>query len=309
MNMIMNQLKTLNIPKVDLTGKVAIVTGGSQGVGFGTSLILAKLNCRVIVASRSAEKCEKAVSEIKTKTGNENVDFITLDLGSFKSVREFADQVLQKEKAIDFLILNAGAVYHSYEKTDDDIEKNLQINHLSHLLLALLLIPIIPKSKESRLVFVSSRLHLSGKLTVPDTLHLAPENFSKFQRYNDTKLMNVLTVKELSRKLYNTGIIVAAVNPGLVKSNLSQANSSDDFSGKVEKCLVTAFSNLLGRDEEQGAMTSVYAAISDDTATGGYYDSCEPSKYNPLADDVKLCAELYSESLKVIGFDDKGIFV
>jgi NAD(P)-dependent dehydrogenase (short-subunit alcohol dehydrogenase family) len=121
--------------------------------------------------------------------------------------------------------------------------------------------------------------------------------------------MNVLTVKELSRKLYNTGIIVAAVNPGLVKSNLGQANSSDEFGSRVEKCLITAFSNLLGRDEEQGAMTSVYAAISDDIATGGYYDSCEPSNYNPLADDVKLCAELYSESVKIIGFDDKGIFV
>ncbi|KXN69881.1 NAD(P)-binding protein [Conidiobolus coronatus NRRL 28638] len=307
--MIINQFKTLSLPpNKDLEGKVSIVTGGSEGIGLGTAILLAKLKSRVIIASRSAQKCEKAVIEIKQKTGNNNVEYITLDLSSFASVRNFVRQVKENTDKVDVVINNAGCVYHTYETTGDGIEKNLQINHLAPLLLTLLLVPIIPKSASSRIIFVSSNLHLSGKIIIPDTLNLAKDKFNRAQRYNDTKLMNVLTVKELSKKLSQTAIIVAAADPGFTKSNLGAANNSDDFWGKLEVFLIGIFSSLLARNEEQGAMTSVYTAIADDISKGGYYDACAPAKYHPIADDEQFCDEFYKQSLELIGFDDKEIF-
>lgn len=120
--------------------------------------------------------------------------------------------------------------------------------------------------------------------------------------------MNVLTVKELSKKLSQTGIIVAAADPGFTKSNLGAANNSDDFWGKLEVFLIGIFSSLLARNEEQGAMTPVYTAVVDDIVKGGYYDACAPAKYHPFADDEQLCDEFYKQSLRLIGFDDKEIF-
>jgi len=77
---------------VDLKGKVALITGGNNGIGKAVAIAIAKMNARVIIACRSKERAQIAVQDIKKLSKNEQVDFIILDLSSLESVRKCADE-------------------------------------------------------------------------------------------------------------------------------------------------------------------------------------------------------------------------
>lgn len=92
----------------DLTGKVIVITGGNTGIGKETMLDLANSNSRIVIGARDRAKSEEAVKEAIQKSGNNNIEFVRLDLGSKKSIEEFASFVLAKYPSVDYLINNAG---------------------------------------------------------------------------------------------------------------------------------------------------------------------------------------------------------
>ena len=144
------------LPDVDLTGKVAIVTGANTGIGKETARGLATRGATVILACRNVKKGEAAAKEI----GGRAVRVIKCDLASFASVREFCRQVSREEKKVDILINNAGMVTMKRELTEDGQEMQFQSNHLGHFLLTNLLLEKMKASREgARIINVSSVAH------------------------------------------------------------------------------------------------------------------------------------------------------
>ncbi|KAH8027199.1 hypothetical protein HPB51_003641 [Rhipicephalus microplus] len=94
---------------VDMRGKTVVVTGGNAGIGFETALQLSRLGARVIVACRCESKGRAAVETIRRATGNDKVEFASLDVGSLTSVRRFANELLATEERLDVLVNNAGS--------------------------------------------------------------------------------------------------------------------------------------------------------------------------------------------------------
>nr|CAH7747994.1 unnamed protein product [Callosobruchus chinensis] len=117
-----------------LIGKTAVVTGGSQGLGYEIVLALASRGCRVIIATRNPN--ESLREDIIKKTHNPNIFLEYLDLQSFKSVRKFAQTIKEKETVVDILILNAGFGGEEGVLTEDKINHVLQTNYFSSFLLA-----------------------------------------------------------------------------------------------------------------------------------------------------------------------------
>jgi len=122
-----------------MTGKTAVLTGASSGIGKATALELARRGARVIMACRDVRKAERAVQDIRRHTSSGQLIVLKLDLASLQSVRDFAARVCQ-EKYIHVLINNAGVYRHPYTLTEDGLDMNMAVNHFGHFLLVHLLL-------------------------------------------------------------------------------------------------------------------------------------------------------------------------
>ena len=156
--------------KLSLGGKTVIITGGNTGIGKEVALDVAKRGGRVIIACRNTIKGENARREIVESSGNEKIILKKLDLASMKSIKDFADQVLDEEPQIDVLICNAGVMFTPHQKTEDGFEMQFGVNHLGHFLLTNLLLDRIKESAPSRIVVVSSLAHYTGYLDFDDMM-------------------------------------------------------------------------------------------------------------------------------------------
>ena len=154
--------------KAKLNGKTVIITGANTGIGLETAVDMAGRGARVILACRSKEKGEAAVAEVKRRSNSEDAIFVSLDLASRHSVREFAAKVLDKEPSIDILINNAGVMSPPYTKTADGFELQFGVNHLAHFLLTNLLLERLKAAPSARIVNVSSRAQEKGKINFDD---------------------------------------------------------------------------------------------------------------------------------------------
>ncbi|KAK8783068.1 hypothetical protein V5799_015590 [Amblyomma americanum] len=185
-----------------MDGKTVIITGANSGVGKETARELCKRGARVILACRDVDKARLAASDIARNTGVQPV-CMQLDLCSFESVRQFAQQVLEREERLDVLINNAGKIATAKKtETEDGFESTLQTNHLGHFLLSNLLLDLLKKSAPSRVIVVGSSMIWWARM---DRNNI---DFSRYYDrvgvYNTTKLYNMLFVVALSRRLNGT---------------------------------------------------------------------------------------------------------
>lgn len=205
-----------------LDGKTVIVTGANSGIGLETAVDMAKRNARVILACRSVERGEAALAEVKEKSGNQNVVFVRLDLGSLESVREFAAKIIEDEPRIDILINNAGVMMPSKRTlSSDNFEVQFGVNHLGHFLLTNLLLDRIKETPTARIVNLSSSAQgIAGKFEF-ENLN-CERSYSPMAAYCASKLANVLFTRSLAKRLEGTGVTTNAVDPGIIKTGLQR---------------------------------------------------------------------------------------
>lgn len=276
---------------MDLTGKTAIVTGGNAGIGLPTSIELAKLGARVVVAARSPEKGKAAVQQIKTAVPGAEVEFGRLDLAELASVREFAAGV----DRVDLLVNNAGVGMIARQETRDGFELQFGTNHLGHFALTGLLLPLLLKSPGARVVNVASDAHKVGKLDF-DNLGLE-HGYGKMTSYGRSKLANILFTQELQRRARAAGadLTVVATHPG--------ATATGFFSLGLFNFLI----GLLLQGPEAGAVSSVFAATSP-TIKGGEFVGPKTQLLTPSKDaqSPELAARLWTVSTELTGvrFDE-----
>ncbi|TRZ40271.1 SDR family NAD(P)-dependent oxidoreductase [Niallia circulans] len=258
--------------------KTILITGATDGIGMVAAKELAKQGHKVIVHGRNENKAKKVVDEIKASTGNNEVDYILADLFSFESIKQMSINFKQRYDHLDVLINNAGAVLDNERSiTKDGIEKTMALNVLAPLLLTQLLLDILKKSKDARVINMSSASHrASGKPNMAD-LNLE-ENYSAQKRYGLSKLYVIWNTRHMSRLLKDQGVNNVTVNvshPGAVATNFGQDSDKGIITNLIYKIALPIMAS-----PEKGASTNVFLATSPTVTgiTGKYFGNSKEIK-------------------------------
>jgi NAD(P)-dependent dehydrogenase (short-subunit alcohol dehydrogenase family) len=246
--------------------KVCIVTGTSSGIGKTTAISLAKLDATVVAVMRDSEKSKAALEEIKTKSGkNESIVYMSTDLSSQRSIRDFVKEFNAKFSRLDVLLNNAGVSMFKRTLTADGIEMTFAVNVLAPFLLTNLLSEKLISSAPSRIVNVSSAASNGTKI---DFENLQGEKkYSAFGIYGQSKLaLNLITV-EFSRRFAGTGVTANFLHPGVIRTELGTRDANLVFKA------IFSFVKLFFGSPEKGSRTSVYLASSPSVVsiTGKYF--------------------------------------
>ncbi|SOC22597.1 NAD(P)-dependent dehydrogenase (short-subunit alcohol dehydrogenase family) [Ureibacillus xyleni] len=274
----------------DLTGKVIIVTGANSGLGYETCLALAEKNASVVLAVRNLNKGLEAIDKIKAIVPHANCHAMQLDLNDLASIREFVHQFKARYTSLSILINNAGIMASSYQQTKDGFESQVGINYLGHFALTGLLLDLLIKTPNSRVVSVGS---LIAHKTKPQFHNFKGSKSTKpLKYYGESKLACMMFAKELQYRfrLSNISTKSIASHPGISQTKLFARGSR-----KLSKKLMRVSLNFVGQRAESGAYPILYAA-TDPSIRGGEYigpDGRGGSKGEPT--ELEILDELYSE--------------
>lgn len=292
---------------VDLTGKTALVTGASAGLGVETVRALSSHGARVIGTARDITKAEKALAEAGVAVGDEVV-LEQVDLASLASVRAFTDRMTAAYPKLDLLVGNAGVMACPQGTTADGFETQFGTNHLGHFVLVNRLVPLLLAGAPSRIVMLSSSAHRSGLPDLDDP-NFETTPYNPWAAYGRSKTSNALFAMELDRRLRDRGVRAATVHPGGIRTelfrHLDEANL--EFVSKNMKELKTV---------PQGAATTVWAAARADAdeVGGRYAEDCgiaemyegprqpgRPVGVAPYVYDAEQAAALWTKSEELVG--------
>lgn len=277
--------------------KVVLITGATAGIGKETARGVAQTGATVVLIGRNKEKGEQVVAEIKTATGNQNLDFLMADLFSIAEIRRVADEFKSKYDRLDVLVNNAGAIFDKRETTADGLERTFALNHISYFLLTNLLLSTIQQSAPARIISVSSIAHQFGDKVDFDDLQFERKTYSSLTAYGQSKLMNVLFTYELARRLKDTNVTANCLHPGGVASNFA------DNTGGLLKLAAWFFKNTFAISPARGAETSIYLATSPEIAgvSGKYFDNKKPKISSKISYDEAVQKQLWEASEKIVG--------
>jgi NAD(P)-dependent dehydrogenase (short-subunit alcohol dehydrogenase family) len=283
----------------DQTGKIVIVTGANSGLGFEATRALAKKGASVIMACRSTDKAEDAARQIRAETPAD-LTIMPLDLASLDSVRQFAQEFMQRYKTLNLLINNAGvmALPHRLE-TADGFEMQIGTNHLGHFALTGLLMPLITNTSGARVVSVSSGAHRMAHINFDDLQW--EESYGRWPAYGQSKLANLLFTYELQRRFEAAGTdaIAVAAHPGYSNTHLQQHSG-----------FFSVTNHFFAQSQEMGALPILYAATVPTVKGGEYFGPGslfgmrgypERAKSNKRSHDPATAARLWSVSEELTG--------
>jgi len=272
----------------DLRGKVAIVTGGHAGLGLETTRVLSNAGATVVIGSRDLKKAQMAVAEMK------NVEIGQLDLASPNSIDRFANAFLSSNRPLDLLINNAGIMATPLMRDDRGYEMQFATNHLGHFQLTARLWEALKKSRNARVVALSSRGHARGEVDFSDP-NFDKRPYDKWAAYGQSKSANSLFAVELDKRGQEHGIRAFAAHPGGILTDLLRYMTDEELSaygisrenGVIKVPDATKVPERF-KTIEQGAATTVWCAISSQlNGKGGVY--CEDCDIAPMVPaDSKL---------------------
>ncbi|MFJ5265229.1 SDR family NAD(P)-dependent oxidoreductase [Streptomyces sp. NPDC088387] len=252
---------------VDLTGRRAVVTGASSGLGAETARVLAVTGAEVTLAVRDRAAGERTAKDIAGTTGNQDVRVAHLDLTDPASVTEFT---AAWRGPLHVLVNNAGVMASPERYTEQGWEWQFATNHLGHFALATGLHHALAADGAARIVVVSSSGHQRSPV-VWDDVNFAFRPYDPWLAYGQSKTANVLFAVEATRRWAGDNITANALMPGAIHTNL-QRHTGDRGSGSVPAELI--------KTVEQGAATSVLLATSPllDGVGGRYFVDCNETE-------------------------------
>ena len=279
-----------------MTDKVCLVTGGNSGIGKATAMGLAKLNATVVIVSRDKDKGEAALLEIRTLSGNKNVDAMVADLSSQDSVRELAHDFKGRYKKLNVLLNNAGIFLPKRVQTVDGLEATFATNHLGHFLLTNLLLDLLKASAPSRIINLTSSAHRGTEITFDDLQ--GEKKYSGYHAYSQSKLANVLFTYQLARLLEGTGVTVNCLHPGVVRTGFGKDQ------GGFMSITVRVFSPFM-MSAEKAARASIYLATSPDLegVTGKHFSKGKEERSSSESYDTASAERLWKISAELTKLD------
>lgn len=258
-------------PTRSFTGETVLVTGANVGLGFEAARHIVRLGAdRVILGVRNVEAGEAAKKDIESSTGRSGVcEVWKIDLASYESVLAFGDRIA-KIPRLDAAILNAALATANFELAEG-YERTITVNVISTLLLGLLLLPLLKKTRREypsvhpRLTFVASEVHAWPQLPERNADHILkalsdPATAKMKERYPVSKLLEVLLVQELAARTRGSEVIVNMLNPGLCHSQL----------GREMGLAFMVFKLIVARSTEVGSRTLVAGASAGLESHGSY---------------------------------------
>ncbi|XP_061698301.1 dehydrogenase/reductase SDR family member 12 [Syngnathoides biaculeatus] len=280
---------------VNLTGRSFLITGANSGLGKATAQEIASRGGTVHMVCRNKGRAEAAKQEIMELSKNQNVYIHIVDMSSAKQVWEFGQNFSQSND-LHVLINNAGCMVNQRELTEEGLEKNFATNTLGTYILTTSLIPALKKSKDPRVVTVSSGGMLTQKLNVDD-LQFEKGAFEGTMAYAQNKRQQVILTERWATQ--HKDIHFSSMHPGWADTPAVKL-SMPSFHAKMENKL---------RTEAMGADTVVWLAVSEAAAkqpSGLFFQDRRPvATHLPLAwsksttqDQDKLLEALHELALK-----------
>jgi len=276
-----------------LEGKVAIVTGGSSGIGQYTALGLAQRGARVIITARNVDRLAATATWLRREAPGSAIETETVDFASLASVRDLAGRILERHTAIPILVNNAGMVMGRRTVTGDGFEAIFQINHLAPFLLTNLLLPAIKTAAQARIVTVASG---AAKRSIIDFDDLQmTKGWSIMGAYGRSKLANIMFTYALARRLEDAGVTSNCLHPGFVGTRIANKGGPIDLVWALVKPFILS--------SAQGAETSIHAATSPEMegVTGQYLVKKKPVPTNEMSYDVAAGERLWRVSAEMVG--------
>ncbi|MEV5963591.1 oxidoreductase [Kribbella sp. NPDC051952] len=259
---------TADIP--DLTGRRALVTGATSGLGYETALELLRHGAEVLVAARNPEKAARAAQQLERSSGHKPT-VVELDLADLVSVEKAADELTKSYDRLDLLVNNAGVMAPPYRQTVDGFELQLGTNHLGHFALTGRLLPLLLKATAPRVVTVSSFVHKTVRGITQEDFRRPASSYRKWEAYGKSKLANLLFMLELDRRARAAGVnlLSAGAHPGYASTHLQAAGP--EMAGQAFMVRFMGIGNrLFAQSAAAGAWPSLYAATVPELRPGSY---------------------------------------
>ena len=244
---------------IDLTGKIAIVTGGYSGIGLETVRALAGKGAKIIVPVRSEAKAKQALAGL-----DGDITAVPMDLADLSSVRNFAASMREPLPQLDLLINNAGVMASPLSRVGPGWESQFGICHIGHFALTQGLIPLIEKAPAARVIALSSTAHKISDI-IWDDINFERAPYDKWRAYGQAKTANALFANALSRRLKKSGGLAFSVHPGGIFTPLQRHLPKEEMialgwlgeDGEPSELARAGF-----KTPEQGASTTLWAATS-----------------------------------------------
>jgi NAD(P)-dependent dehydrogenase (short-subunit alcohol dehydrogenase family) len=269
---------------IDLTGKRALVTGVSAGIGVATAGALVARGAAVVGTARDLAKAAQATAGVSDMAGSSGSFALEeLDLASFASTRACADRLNAAGEPFDYVIANAGVMACPFGLTEDGFEMQFGTNHLGHFLLMGRIAPLIRPG--GRLVMLSSSGHRGGDVDLDDP-NFAVKPYNAWKAYSRSKTANMLFAVEFDRRHAPRGIRACAVHPGRVDTGLFRHLGEGGLEGVVAQVdhgrVKLGLPPSTTRTPAQGAATSVWAAVvaGGEEIAGQFCENCSVSPIN-----------------------------
>ena len=270
-------------------GKIALVTGATNGIGRITAQELARRGARVLLVARDRARGERAAAEIQAASGGQPPDVLVAELSSQADVRRLAREVRERTPRLDLLVNNAGAIFAGRELSADGLEMTFALNHLAYFLFTLELLPLLEEGPASRVVNVSSLAHERGSIDFEDLQ--GARAYSMWKAYRQSKLANVLFTRELARRLGARGVTTNALHPGVFASGFGRSGQG------IFSWIVAAGAPFLS-SPEKCARTTLHVATAPElgAVTGKYFSDCREKIPSKAARDDDAALRLWQIS-------------
>ncbi|KAK3602907.1 hypothetical protein CHS0354_018774 [Potamilus streckersoni] len=305
-----------SFPIVELPhNRVVVITGANTGLGYETAKWVAMMGATVIMACRSKERAEKAMQKIQDEFQVEkakgtpvickleklSMEFMELNLGSFKSVRSFINAYKSSGRKLHMLVCNAGVALVPFTKTEDGYEVMFQVNYLSHFIMIAHLLPIMRQSGEDcRIVLVSSDAHRACNFDLSKMNYSGdPENFGRLDYYGRSKLYQIMQMHSMDRRLQGSNVSVNSLHPGMVDTEISR-NFQDFRLMNAFNSVVRVFGQM--KTPIDGALPIINAVVNPNLkGVGGvYFKSLEAGYSTAEARDEMKQEALWKKTLEIL---------
>jgi len=280
----------------DMTGRVCLVTGATDGHGRAVAHELARRGADVVLLGRSPEKSRRVQEDIASENGGKRPEVLLCDLSSRAEIDRVAGDYLASGRPLHVLINNAGQVSQTRQQNADGIELNFAVNYLATFQLTLRLLPRLIESAPARVVNVASDTYKIAALDFDDLMF--EHGYSFMRAYGRSKLAMVYFTIELARRITGRGVGVNAVDPGPIASNIGANNPGLAY--RIMGPVIRSLFPSPARAARTALLVATDPALAEES--GAYYRS-QKRRARVLDFDAETSARLWARSVELTGVD------